>query len=61
MRVEMPEVGKGLDAIGLGGFGQGIEIGACPRAGLGVTEEPCFSPYYKWSNRIFGPIVVCAL
>ena len=56
--VEQPsEVTIRVDAVGLAGFDQRIEIGACVRAVDGVREQPATASDDKRANGIFAGIV----
>ncbi len=48
----------GFDAVGLGGFDQGVQIGTGGRAADGVGEQPVAPADDEGPDRVFASIVV---
>lgn len=53
------QVTVGLDAVGLGGFDQRVEIGARRGAAAGVAEEPVLAADYE--ERLTGSGLECCI
>lgn len=54
----MHEVAIRLQAVGLGGFDQGIKIGAGFGPVHGVSKNPVFAPDDEGADSVFGEVVV---
>ena len=55
------EIGVGVDAVGLAGFDERIEVGAGVGTGDGVGEQPVAAADDEGADGVFAEVVVCAL
>ncbi len=58
LREDSLEVGVGLEAVGLGGFDERVEVGAGPGAVDGIGEEPVLAPGDEGADGVLAAVVV---